>query len=151
MKSAVPILRASLLYGGLLALAIAVIGSIVGGLVAGGSGVASALVGTAMAAVFLGITAASFLLAARSGTTDMLNPAFFAAVLGGWLLKFVLFLVLVFLLKGQPWVQPVVLFFCVVVAVVGSLVVDVIVVARTRMTYVDVTLPTSTERSGPRE
>lgn len=151
MKSAAPILRASLIYGGLLALAIAVVGSIVGGLVAGGPGVASALVGTAMAAVFLGITAASFLLAARGGQTDMLNPVFFAAVLGGWLVKFVLFLVLVFVLKGQPWVQPFVLFFSVIAAVVGSLIVDVVVVARTRMPYVDVKLPVSSERSATKE
>lgn len=137
MNSATRVLRSALIYGALLALAIAVIGSIVGGLVAGIDGVFSALLGTAMAAVFLGITSASLLLATRTTNFDMTNPVFFATVLGGWLLKFILFLVLVFLTKGQPWVQPTVLFLCIVAAVLGSLIVDVVVIARSRQPYVD--------------
>ena len=59
-----------------------------------------------------------------------------------WLLKFVLFLVLVFLLRDQPWIHPQVLFFSIVAGVIGTLVVDVVVVAKSRMPYVsDITLP----------
>ncbi|MCU1407190.1 MAG: hypothetical protein JWQ43_3493 [Glaciihabitans sp.] len=141
MNTAMPILRRALIYGAWLALAIAVIGSIIGYLVAGGSGVASALVGTVMAAVFLGITSGSILLANRASKSDMFNPAFFVTVMGGWLLKFILFLVIVFLLKDQDWVQPVVLFLSIVAGVIGSLAVDVIVVATSRQPYVDVQLP----------
>jgi hypothetical protein len=116
--SAVPILKRILAYGGVLALVIAVVGSAVGFVVAGGTGVLSALIGTAMAVVFLGI------------------------VMGAWLIKFVLFLVLVFALKGQPWIQTTVLFLSLVVAVLGTLVVDVVVIARSRLPYVsDVRLP----------
>lgn len=140
--SATPVLKRILAYGGILAAAIAIVGSIIGYAVAGGSGLVSALIGTAMSFVFLGITAGSILLAGRSSKSDMFSPVFFSIVLGGWLLKFVVFLVLVFLLKDQSWVTPVVLFLSIVVGVIGSLVVDVLVVARTRMPYVsDIELP----------
>jgi hypothetical protein len=146
MNTAMPILRRALVYGAWLALAIAVIGGTVGWFVAGGSGVLSALVGTAMAAVFLGITSGSILLANRSSKSDMFSPVFFIIVMGGWLLKFVLFLVIIFVLRDQQWIQPVVLFLSIVAGVVGSLAVDVIVVATSRQPYVDVTLPGDAER-----
>lgn len=141
MKSATPILRLVLIYGLWLALGIAAVGSLLGGIFAGGLGVLSALIGTVMAAVFLGITSASILLANRSTSSDMFSPAFFGIVLGGWLLKFIVFLILVFVLRDQPWVEPIVLFLSIVASVVGSLVVDVLVLATTRTPYVDVELP----------
>ncbi|WP_213814002.1 hypothetical protein [Glaciihabitans sp. dw_435] len=151
MKSALPALKRSLIYNAWLALGIAVVGSIVGWFVAGGAGVASALVGTAMAAVFLGITAASIIVASKPSRSDMLSPAFFGIIMGGWLVKFVIFLVLVFILKDQAWVQSVVLFLSIVVAVIGSLVVDVLVVTRARVPYVDVALPGSASTGGPND
>jgi len=135
--SAVPVLKKILFWGGLLALVLVVVGSIVGYAVAGWSGVAGALIGTAMAVVFLAITALSILIATRYGLA-----VFFGIVMGAWILKFILFLVLVFLLKDQTWLQPTVMFVCLVVAVVGTLVVDVVVIARSRMPYVsDIALP----------
>jgi len=135
--TAAPVMKKVLLYGALLALAIAVVGSIIGFLVAGGSGVASALVGTALAVVFLAITALSILMASRYSIT-----VFFGIVMGAWLLKFVLFLVIVFLLKDLPWVHTMVLFLSIVAGVVGTLVVDVVVIAKSRMPYVsDISLP----------
>ncbi len=135
--SAVPVLKKILRWGGLLALALAVAGSVIGYLVAAWGGVAGALLGTAMAVVFLAITALSILIASRFGLA-----VFFGIVMGAWILKFVVFLVLVFLLKDQPWLQPTVMFVCLVVAVVGTLVVDVVVIARSRMPYVsDIALP----------
>lgn len=140
-----PILKRVLLWGGLLALVIAVVGAVIGGLVAGWPGIASALVGTAMAVLFMGITAASILVANRFSGSDMFVPAFFGIVMGGWILKLIVFVVLVFLLRDLPWVQPTVLFLSVVAGVIGSLVVDVVVVAKSRMPYVsDVQLPGST-------
>ena len=123
-------------YGGILAIAIAVVGAPIGYLVAGGSGVVSALIGTAMAVVFLAITAVSVLVAARFSIV-----AFFGIVMGAWLLKFVLFLALVFTLRDQPWVQTMVLFVSIVAGVVGTLIVDVIVIAQSRIPYVNVELP----------
>lgn len=135
--SAVPVLKRVLLFGGLLALAIAVVGSVVGFFVAGGTGIVSALIGTAIAVVFLGITALSIIVANKF---DLV--AFFGIVMGAWLLKFIVFLVLVVLLKDQPWINTQVLFLSLVAAVVGTLVVDVVVITRSRMPYVsDIELP----------
>jgi hypothetical protein len=140
--TSIPVLRRILVYGGILAGGIAVVGAVIGGLVAGGSGVVSALIGTAMAVVFMGITAGSILVANRFAGTSAAIGAFFGIVMGGWLVKFVVFLVLVVLLKDQPWIQPVVLFLSIIAGVVGSLLVDVFVLMRSRMAYAsDVTLP----------
>jgi hypothetical protein len=140
--TAIPVMKKVLVYGGVLALAIAVVGGIVGWFVAGVPGLVSALIGTAMAAVFLGITAGSIVLATRVTKSEVFSPLFFGIVMGAWLLKFVVFLVLVFVLKDQPFIDPLVLFLTIVVGVVGSLVVDLIAVTRSRVPYVsDVTLP----------
>ncbi|MHA6668821.1 hypothetical protein ACX3O0_08105 [Homoserinimonas sp. A447] len=135
--TAAPILKKVLLYGAILAVAIAVIGSIVGYVTVGSVGISSALIGTVMAVVFLAITALSILVAGKYSL-----GAFFGIVMGAWLLKFVLFLVLIFILKDQPWLNAQVMFLSIVAAVVGTLVVDVVVVARSRMSYVsDIELP----------
>ncbi|TDQ03153.1 MULTISPECIES: hypothetical protein [Microbacteriaceae] len=137
-----PVLRDVLKYGLILAAGIAVVGMLLGGLFAGWVGVTSALIGTAMAAVFLSITALSILIANRFIGTDLFVGLFFGIVLGGWIVKFVLFLVLAILLRDQPWINPVVLFLSLIAGVIGSLVVDMIVVFRSRVPYVsDVTLP----------
>ena len=138
--SAVPILRRALVFGGWFASGLAIVGALLGFLIAGGTGVVSALIGAVMAGVFLGITAGSILLASRY---DVI--AFFGIVMGAWLLKFVIFLVLALTLRDQPWIDATVMFLTLVVGVVGTLVVDMIVVAKSRMPYVDVPLPT---RSG---
>jgi hypothetical protein len=137
-----PVLRDVLKYGLILAGAIAIIGMLLGGLFAGWIGVTSALIGTVMAAVFLSITALSILIANRFIGSDLFVGLFFGIVLGGWIVKFVLFLVLAILLRDQPWINPVVLFLSLIAGVIGSLVVDMIVVFRSRVPYVsDVTLP----------
>ena len=140
--SAVPILKRILAYGGILAIAIAVVGSVIGLIVAGGVGLVSALIGTVTAVFFLGITAASIVVATRVAKGDLLSVAFFGIVMGAWLLKLVVFIVLIVLLKDQPWIQTQVLFLTAVVAVIGTLVVDVTVIARSRLPYVsDIALP----------
>lgn len=137
MSSSVPVLKRALISGAILAGAIAIIGSIIGYLVAGMPGVISAIAGAGIAMVFLGITSLSIIIATRY---EMV--IFFAIVMGAWLLKFVIFLVLIFVLKDQPWINTQVLFLSLVVAVLGTLVVDVVVIAKSRMPYVsDVSLP----------
>ena len=147
MNSAMPVLKNVLKYGGILGAVIAVVGAVVGYLVDGGVGLVSALIGAVLAVVFLGVTAASILAANKLAHSDFLSPIFFIVVLGGWLLKFAVFLVALILLKDQPWINPVVLLLTVIVGVVGSLVVDVVVVATSRAPYVDVALPGDAERS----
>ncbi len=64
-------------------------------------------------------------------------------MLGGWLLKLVLFIVAIVVLRGQGWVDPVVFYVALVVSVIASLAVDVVVLLRLRIPSVsDVTLPT---------
>jgi hypothetical protein len=141
MKST-PIFRQSLTWGALASLVIAVIGGGIGFIVDGTIGLGSALIGTALALLFLSITAGSILFANRFFGSDLYVPIFFAVVLGGWIVKFILFLVLALLLKDQPWINPAVLFLSIIAGVLVSLVLDVIIVSRSRMLYAsDVILP----------
>ena len=140
--TSIPVLRRILIYGAYVAAGIAVLGSIAGFLVDGGTGVLSALIGTAMSVAFMGITAGSILLANRVAGNESAIGGFFGIIMGGWLLKFIVFLVLLVVLQDRAWIHPVVLFFCIVAGVVGSLVVDAVVVMKSRMPYVsDVALP----------
>lgn len=137
-----PVLRKALAWGGALAAAVLVVSGILGFVFAGPEGLVSALVGTLMAVVFMGITAASILFANRFASSDVFVGAFFGIVLGGWLLKFILFIVLVVLLRDADWLNPTVLFLSLVAGVIVSLVVDVLVVAKSRIPYAsDVELP----------
>lgn len=135
-STAAPALRLSLIYGASLSAAIAIVASVVGALVAELPGLLSGLIGAGMGFLFLAVTAASILLADRITKGDLLSPAYFAVVLGAWLLKFALFLVLVFTLRDAPFIEPTVLFITLVIAVLGGLVVDLVAVARARIPYV---------------
>jgi hypothetical protein len=131
VPSSVPVLKRTLFFGFLFAVAIAVVGALIGFLVAGPIAAWSAVIGAAMAGVFLGITAASILWAVRY---DIVG--FFAIVLGAWLLKFVAFIVAAIALRDQPWINPTALFLSLIAGVISSLVVDVVVVMKTRIPYV---------------
>ncbi|PPL18807.1 hypothetical protein [Microterricola pindariensis] len=147
-----PVLRRALTLGGFVALGIAVVGGIIGFVVDGGVGLLSALIGTGLAVIFMGVTAATILLANRFSGSDLFVGAFFGIVLGGWLLKFVVFLVVVIILKDQAWVNPVVLFLSLIAGVIGSLIVDVLVMMKSRMPYVsDVTLPNQSTDERPEQ
>ncbi|WP_194408998.1 hypothetical protein [Microbacterium cremeum] len=141
--SSTPILRTVLVWSGAVTAVLAVAGAVVGSLVAGEAGLWSALVGVLVAAVFLAITGASILIANRWYGDALYVPLFFAIVLGGWILKFVVFIVALLLLRDQPWIEPTVFFVAVVVSVLASLLVDVVVLLRMRVPHVsDVQLPT---------
>ena len=131
VPSSVPVLRRTLTYGFAFAAAIAVVGGVIGLLVAGPIAAWSAVIGAVMAGVFLGITALSILIAVRFDIV-----AFFGIVLGAWLLKFVAFIVAALALRDQPWINPTALFLSLIAGVISSLVVDVVVVMKTRMPYV---------------
>ena len=140
--SSTPILRAVLKWGAIVMGGLAILAAIIGFLVAGSDGLWSALVGIVRGALFLAITAGSILIANRWFGTDLYVPIFFAIVLGGWIIKFVLFLVAVLVLQGLPWVVPMVMFIAIVVGVLGSLIVDAVVLMRMRLPYVsDASLP----------
>jgi hypothetical protein len=129
--SAATVLRRALTVGAVVAAVIAVVSAVVGFVVAGGPGLLSGLVGSAFALLFLGVTAVSLLIAGRF--RGLGTNAFFAALLAGWLVKFVVFLIAMLSLRGQPWVVPGMLFASIVATVLASLVVDAVVVSRARI------------------
>jgi hypothetical protein len=119
--SVAPILTRALRYGGFVAVAVAVVAGGIGLVVAGVPGL---------------------LVAGRVTKGDTGSPAFFGIVLGVWALKFVVFIVVALLFRGQAAVDPYVFFFSVIAAVLGSLLADIVAVVRTRVPYVsDVVLP----------
>ncbi|GAA5096436.1 hypothetical protein GCM10025760_29860 [Microbacterium yannicii] len=141
--SSTPILRTVLVWSGTVTAVLAVVGAVVGFLVAGTTGLWSALAGVLVAAVFLGITGASILIANRWYGNELYVPIFFGIVMGGWILKFVVFIAILFILRGQPWIEPAVFFVALVASVLASLAIDVVVMLRMRVPNVsDVELPT---------
>jgi hypothetical protein len=135
-----PVFRRILVQGAVLAVALAVVGGIVGLLVAGTPGLVGGLIGAVMSVVFLGLTAASVLVAIRLSKGQMISGAFFGTIMGTFLVKFVLFIVVLVALKGRDWVNTPVLAVAIIVGVIGSLVIDVTVVTRSRVP-IDVPLP----------
>lgn len=146
------VFRSTLLWSALVTAILAVIGAVAGYAVAGIDGLWSALVGVFLAALFLGMTAVIMLIAGRMQGPDRIT-AFFGIVIGGWAIKLVVFIVVLIVLRGQPWIQGQVFFFAVLASVIASLVIDLVVMAKARVPYVgDVALPTSSDdpADGPR-
>jgi len=144
-----PVLTLALRYGAIFAVAVAIVAGSIGFLVAGVPGLVGGLLGAALSAIFLGLTAGSMLVAGRVAKGDSTIPVFFGIVIGVWLLKLVVFIVVEVLLRGQPWFDPLVFFFAIVAVVIGSLVLDALAMYRARVPYVDVSLPGETGRQRP--
>lgn len=141
--SSTPILRRTLLWSAVAAAALAVVAGVIGLLVAGVNGLWSGLLGVLLAALFLAITAISILIANRWYGDPIYVQLFFAIVLGGWMLKLGVFVVVMIFLSGQPWIVPMVFFLSIVAGIALSLAVDVIVLMRMRLPNVsDISLPT---------
>lgn len=146
LPTSTPVLRTTLLWSAVATALLAVVGAIIGFAVAGWPGVWSALVAVVLAAVFLGLTGGSILIANRWYGDPLYTPIFFGAVMGGWIVKFVLFLVVLFVVRDQPWLQREVFLIALVLSVLVSLVIDVVVMTRLRIPHAsDVTLPTAAE------
>ena len=142
------VLGRALVYGAILTVAIAIVGSLVGYLVAGTPGLVSALIGAGLTALFMGFTALSIVIASRVTKDEPSSTLFFGIVLGMWLLKFVVFIVILVLLRDASFIQPLVMFFAILAAVIGSLVVDVVAFLRSRVPYVgNIELPADPERT----
>lgn len=137
-----PLLRRAVRWGLIAGAGVLVVMGGIGFLVSGQPGLVGALLGSAFGVIFLGMTAGSILIANRYVASDFFVVLFFSVVLGSWILKFVLFIIAALLLRDQPWLDPTMLFLGVIAAVIVSLVIDMIVLVKTRLPYVsDVTLP----------
>ncbi|WP_221585741.1 hypothetical protein [Microbacterium sp. G2-8] len=143
--SSTPVLRTAIVWSVIAIAAIAIVGGGIAFLIVGTDGALSALAGAAIGAVFMLLTAASILIANRWFGDDLYVPIFFGIVLGGWILKLVLFIVAMLVLRGQPWIEPVVFFLAIVASVLAALAIDAIVMLRTRVPYTDATLPSEVD------
>ena len=136
------IAKRALLAGVVVTSIIAIVAATAGALISDLAGMLGAFVGAALSFALLGLTPLSIMWGFKLGKGDVLSPGFFSAVLGTWLLKFVVFLAAVFWLGDQEWLDRTVLFVTIVASVMATLVTDLVVVAKSRMPYVsDVILP----------
>jgi hypothetical protein len=141
-----PILTTALRWGAIFAAALAIVAGGVGVLVAGMPGLWGGLLGAALAFLFLALTAGSMLLGRAMTVGDPNSPLFYGVVLAAWMLKLIVFFVFMYWLRDQPWLDAWVFFLTVIIAVLGSLVVDALAFVRTR-TPLDVSLPGDEEKS----
>jgi hypothetical protein len=117
--------------GSLLISAIAVIGSLVGFFTAGVPGLLGALVGAGIALIFVSLTAISVLVGSRLSL-----GGFYGIVLGGWLLKVVIFIGTIAIIKQISGLNRVAIFVTLVASVLGSLAVDAFVVTKSKIPVV---------------
>lgn len=135
------VVRKALAWGVVWTALVTIVASVAGALEAELAGMLGALLGGAIAFGFLALTPLSIIWGLRAGKGNVLEPGFFAVVLGMWLVKFVAFVALVFWLDDLSWAHRETLFITIVVSLLVGLATDVVVVLRSRMPYVDVSLP----------
>ena len=114
--------------GSLLIASIAVLGSVIGFFAAGLPGLFGALAGAAIALIFVSLTAVSVLVGSKLSL-----GGFYGVVLGGWILKLVLFVLAISVLKSIEGLNGVAVFATLVASVLGSLVVDALVVTKSKI------------------
>jgi len=115
-------------WGALLIAGIAVVASILGWALAGINGLISALIGAAIAFAFVSLTALSVWLGGRLNL-----GGFYGVVLGGWILKVLIFLIIVGVLRHAEFINGPTLFFTLVASILGSLGIDSWVFLKARL------------------
>ncbi|MEF3323567.1 hypothetical protein PV375_07765 [Gulosibacter sp. GYB002] len=135
--ASVPVMKRVLRWSLVLTAAIAVVGGIVGWFVAGWAGVWSAVVAALLAMLFTGVTVISVILAARFDAV-----MFMGIILGAWILKLLVFLGVLAIVKQLDFTHDWMLWSCMVVAIIGHLTIDLLVVASSRLGAMsDIKLP----------
>jgi len=109
-----------------------VVGVVVGYLVDGMAGVWGALIGVLVALIFSGTTVISVWRTSKSAPTTML-----AVLMGAWLGKIVVVIVVLASIRHLDFYNPQVLAIVLMVGVIGSAILDARAVQRGRITYFD--------------
>jgi len=107
---------------------IALVGAAIGFFSAGIPGLLGALAGAGIALIFVSLTAISVLVGSRLSL-----GAFYGIVLGGWLLKMVLFMIAITVLRSIDGLNGVAIFGTLVASILGSLAVDAYVVTKSKI------------------
>ena len=112
-------------------LLLAIVGGVAGYFWLGVPGLLSFIIGAVITLIFSGVTIVSIMVA---GKFDI--ALFFGVVLGSWLLKLIIFIVILALIRDQPFIDNVALFIALVVAIAVNLGIDSFAVLSSRMPYV---------------
>lgn len=143
-----PTFRAGLRWTIIAGAVVLVVASTVGWFVAGAEGLWSGVLGAGIGALFPIITVASMLIGNRWYGTPSFLTMFFGITAGTFLVKIVVFIGALMFVFSLPWVDRLVLYGALVAAALASLVVDVVVVSRMRISGAsDVVLPGDDEES----
>jgi len=136
MPTSQPVLMRALRWGLIITALLVIVFAGIGWLVSGLEGLVGGVIGTAIGGVFLVLTVGSIAFANRLIGSPNYLVLFFVIVLGAWILKFVIFIVSSIMLRDRDWLDPTVLFFGIVTAVIFSLIIDAIIVAKSRIPIV---------------
>ena len=127
---------AVLRWGSLGALVALLLAGGIGWLVDGAAGLWGGLLGIAIPVSFFSITVIVALLTLR------VRPEVFgAAILGSWVLKLIVLIIVLALLSGADFYTRTVFFIAFVVGTVGYLLMEAVIVLRTRVPYVEPNTP----------
>lgn len=137
-----PIMRNVLIWSAIMGGAVLVVTGVIGLFVGGSAGVWSAVLGTVIGFLFPALTAATILFANRYFGTPNYLVIFFGVFMGVFIVKIIAFIVALNIVFGLDWIVRGVLYGALMATAVGSIVVDMAVIAKMRIPAVsDVVLP----------
>ena len=123
--------RTVLIQGTILTVAIAIVGGLVAFLAVGMPGLISALIGSAIALTFTSLTAIAVWVGGK-----LPLGGFYGLVLGGWLAKVIVFVLILSALNRVDGLNRPTIFFTIVASVLGGLAIDAVAVLRSRVPVV---------------
>jgi hypothetical protein len=124
--------RIVLIQGAILTCAIAIVGGLLALLAVGMPGLISALIGSAIALSFTSLTAIAVWVGGR-----LPLGGFYGLVLGGWLAKVIIFVLILSVLNRVEGLNRPTIFFTIVASVLGGLTIDAVAVLRSRVPVVE--------------
>jgi len=123
--------RTVLIQGAILTFAIAILGGLLAFLAVGMPGLISALIGSAIALSFTSLTAIAVWVGGK-----LPLGGFYGLVLGGWLAKVIVFVLILSVLNRVEGLNRPTIFFTIVASVLGGLAIDAVAVLRSRVPVV---------------